>query len=75
MMHGFGDSSQPLIESAAMINDIVQRQMKAFVYEACKIADKRQSNIVEDEDFLFLLRRDKVKLQRLLKYLRKYFFQ
>lgn len=53
MMHGFGDSSQPLIESATMINDVVQRQMKAFVHEACKIAERRQSNIVEDEDFFF----------------------
>ncbi|KAF7996911.1 hypothetical protein HCN44_002557 [Aphidius gifuensis] len=69
MMHGFGDSSQPLTESATMINDVVQRQIKAFVYEASKIADNRQSNTVEDEDFLFLLRRDKIKLQRLLKYL------
>ncbi|XP_015113007.1 transcription initiation protein SPT3 homolog [Diachasma alloeum] len=69
MMYGFGDSSEPLIESATLINDVVQKQMKGIVYEACRVADRRQSDVVEEQDFLFLLRRDKVKLHRLLKYL------
>ncbi|XP_034937774.1 transcription initiation protein SPT3 homolog [Chelonus insularis] len=69
MMYGFGDCSEPLIESAKIINSVVQRQMKSIVYEASKIADMRDSQIVEERDFLFLLRRDKTQLQRLLKYL------
>ncbi|XP_012281603.1 transcription initiation protein SPT3 homolog isoform X2 [Orussus abietinus] len=70
MMHGFGDCSEPLIESAKIIEDVVLRQMRIIVNRACEIADKRGSNVVNAEDFLFLLRKDKVKLQRLLKYLR-----
>jgi len=75
MMHGFGDSSEPLIESAKIIEDVVLQQMKAIVRRACEIADRRgskKSNIINGEDLLFLLRRDKVKLQRIVKYLRKY---
>ncbi|XP_070155364.1 transcription initiation protein SPT3 homolog isoform X1 [Polyergus mexicanus] len=73
MMHGFGDSSEPLFESAKIIEDIVLQQMKAIVSRACEIADRRagprKNNIINGEDFIFLLRKDKVKLQRLLKYL------
>ncbi|KAK0183181.1 hypothetical protein PV327_001248 [Microctonus hyperodae] len=69
MMYGFGDCAEPLIESARLINDVVHREMKSLVYAACEIADERDSNIIDDCDFLFLLRRDKIKLQRLVKYL------
>ncbi|XP_029173362.1 transcription initiation protein SPT3 homolog [Nylanderia fulva] len=75
MMHGFGDSSEPLFESAKIIEDIVLQQMKAILKRACEIADRRaghlskKSNIINGEDLIFLLRKDKVKLQRLLKYL------
>ncbi|XP_050449616.1 transcription initiation protein SPT3 homolog isoform X1 [Cataglyphis hispanica] len=72
MMHGFGDSSEPLFESAKIIEDVVLQQMRAIVSRACEIADRRagsKKNIINGEDFIFLLRKDKVKLQRLLKYL------
>ncbi|XP_033220470.1 transcription initiation protein SPT3 homolog isoform X2 [Belonocnema kinseyi] len=69
MMHGFGDCSEPLVESARIIEDMVLRQMRSIVQEACKIADRRGSSMVDIEDFIFLLRRDKVKMHRLLKYL------
>lgn len=69
MMFGFGDCSEPLIDSATLINDVVQREMKSIIYEACKVADRRDSELVEPEDFLFLFRRNKIKLQRLMKYL------
>jgi len=75
MMHGFGDSSEPLLESAKIIEDVVLQQMKAIVRRACEIADRRgskKSNIINGEDLLFLLRKDKVKLQRIVKYLGKY---
>lgn len=71
MMYGFGDCAEPLIESARLINDVVHREMKSLVYSACEIADERDSNIIDDCDILFLLRRDKIKLQRLVKYLGK----
>ena len=70
-MHGFGDCSEPLLESARLIEEVVLRQMRSIVEEACKVAERRNSNTVDTEDFLFLLRRDKVKLRRLIKYLGK----
>ncbi|XP_046835763.1 transcription initiation protein SPT3 homolog isoform X1 [Vespa crabro] len=73
MMHGFGDCSEPLIESAKIIEDIVLHQMRGIVKKACEVAERRgilkKSNVVTAEDFMFLLRKDKIKLQRLLKYL------
>lgn len=73
MMHGFGDSSEPLFECAKIIEDVVLQQMKTIVRRACEIADIRagskKSNIINGEDLLFLLRKDKVKLQRIVKYL------
>lgn len=69
MMHGFGDSSEPLIESARLIENVVLCQMRAIVNKACDVANRRGGNTVSIEDFLFLMRKDKIKLQRLLKYL------
>ncbi|XP_015520416.1 transcription initiation protein SPT3 homolog [Neodiprion pinetum] len=69
MMHGFGDSSAPLLESAKIIEDVVLHQMRAIVYRACEVADRRGNRIITPEDFIFLMRKDKVKVQRLLKYL------
>lgn len=74
-MHGFGDSSEPLLESAKVVEDIVLQQMRVIVRRACEIADRRastkKSTIISGEDFLFLLRKDKAKLRRLIKYLGK----
>lgn len=73
MMHGFGDSSEPLDGSVKIIEDVVLQQMRAIVRKACEIADRRagskKTNIIQGEDLLFLLRKDKIKLQRLVKYL------
>lgn len=71
MMHGFGDDSEPMIESAKIIEDVVLNQMRALICEACKIAEMRDTLIVSAEEFLFLLRKDKIKLQRLVNYLSK----
>lgn len=74
-MHGFGDSNEPLLESAKIIEDVVLQQMKTIVRRACEIADRRasskKSNIVNGEDIIFLLRKSKLKLRRLMKYLGK----
>lgn len=72
MMHGFGDSSKPLLESARIIEEVVLQQMRTVVKRACEIAERRatsKKNIVNGEDILFLLRKNKIKLQRLLRYL------
>ncbi|XP_032675382.1 transcription initiation protein SPT3 homolog isoform X2 [Odontomachus brunneus] len=73
MMHGFGDSSEPLFDSAKIIEEVVLQQMRAITRRAYEIADRRasskKSNVLSGEDLLFLLRRDKVKLRRIIKYL------
>lgn len=68
-MYGFGDCPEPLMESAKIIEDVVHRQMRSLVHKACEVADRRESKIVTDQDFIFLLRSNKMKLRRLLKYL------
>lgn len=74
-MHGFGDSSEPLFDSAKIVEEVVLQQMKAIIKKAYEIADRRASskktNVLSGEDFLFLLRRDKVKLHRIIRYLGK----
>ncbi|XP_003426681.1 transcription initiation protein SPT3 homolog [Nasonia vitripennis] len=70
MMHGFGDHSEPLIETAKIIEEVVLNQMRAIIRKACEVADMRESQVVSAEDFLFLLRKDKIKLQRLVNYLK-----
>lgn len=73
MMHGFGDSSEPLMESAKLIEEVVLQQMRTIVRRACEVADRRgcskKGTCINAEDLIFLLRKDKVKLQRLIKYL------
>ena len=73
MMHGFGDSSEPLIESAKIIEEVVLQQMRTIIKNACEVSDRRgnskKGTVISTEDFIFLLRKDKVKLQRLIRYL------
>ena len=76
MMHGFGDSSEPLIESAKIIEEVVLQQMRTIIKNACEVSDRRgnskKGTVISAEDFIFLLRNDKVKLQRLIRYLGKW---
>lgn len=69
MMHGFGDCSTPLAESAALIEQIVREQIMVALYKAEEIAKQRNARFIGIEDFLFLLRHDKIKLRRLVKYM------
>lgn len=72
MMHGFGDHSEPLLESARLVEEVVLSQMRAIIRRACEVADTRATGqVVGAEEFLFMLRKDKVKLQRLVNYLSK----
>ncbi|CAL7937679.1 unnamed protein product [Xylocopa violacea] len=73
MMHGFGDSSEPLLESAKIVEEVVLQQMRTMIRKACEVSERRGNSkkgiCISAEDLVFLLRKDKVKLQRLLKYL------
>lgn len=76
MMHGFGDSSEPLIESAKIVEEVVLQQMRTIIKKACEVSERRgnskKNTCVSAEDLIFLLRKNKVKLQRLIKYLGKF---
>ncbi|XP_065293808.2 transcription initiation protein SPT3 homolog isoform X4 [Dermacentor albipictus] len=69
MMHGFGDSREPLLESVKLVEDIVTQQIKCVFHRAAEVATLRGSKAVAIEDILFLMRKDKVKLSRLVRYL------
>lgn len=69
MMHAFGDSSQPCPESAHLIESIVHEQLEALLDKASKVADIRNSPVIGPEEILFLLRKDKSKLVRLINHL------
>ncbi|XP_064629456.1 transcription initiation protein SPT3 homolog isoform X2 [Lineus longissimus] len=69
MMHGFGDCRKPLQESAAIIEKIVHQQLSTVLQQAIEANSVRNARFLGLEDFLFLLRRDKVKLRRFLRYM------
>jgi hypothetical protein len=69
MMYGFGDARTPLLESASLIETIVQQQQWAIVSLAADVATMRGAKCIGPEDILFLLRKDRIKTHRLLKYL------
>ncbi|KAK7474800.1 hypothetical protein BaRGS_00033981 [Batillaria attramentaria] len=67
--YGFGDCRRSLHESAVLVEEIVHQQMASLLCQASDVAMTRGSRFVGLEDILFLLRKDKVKLRRLLRYL------
>ncbi|KAL4233405.1 Transcription initiation protein SPT3 [Mactra antiquata] len=69
MMHGLGDCRKPLQESAILVEDIAQQQMMTLLYKASDVASMRGAKLIGVEDILFLMRKDKVKLRRLLRYM------
>nr|XP_022295272.1 transcription initiation protein SPT3 homolog [Crassostrea virginica] len=69
MMYGFGDVPKPQHDSAVLIEDIVRQQLTSLLLQAADVATTRNSRFIGLEDLLFLLRKDKVKLRRLLRYM------
>lgn len=79
MMHAFGDVRQPLIESASMIQSIVRHQMTMLLLEAQHVAQMSHSESLSNppprthisvEDFIFLLKHDRHRLAKLIRYLK-----
>ncbi|KAI4348016.1 hypothetical protein L6164_008779 [Bauhinia variegata] len=62
MMYGFGDDINPLPESVALMEDIVIEYVTELVHKAQDIGSQRGKLSVED--FLYLIRKDKPKLNR-----------
>ncbi|XP_062619346.1 transcription initiation protein SPT3 homolog [Saccostrea cucullata] len=69
MMYGFGDVPKPQHDSAVLIEDIVKQQLTSVLLQAADVASLRNGRFIGLEDILFLLRKDKVKLRRLLRYM------
>ncbi|XP_077437342.1 transcription initiation protein SPT3 homolog [Vanacampus margaritifer] len=69
MMFALGDARRPLHETAALVQDIVHTQLITMLHQASEGATLRGSRVIAVEDILFLMRRDKRKVSRLLKYL------
>ncbi|XP_008298441.1 transcription initiation protein SPT3 homolog isoform X1 [Stegastes partitus] len=69
MMFALGDARRPLQETAALVEDVVHTQLITMLHQACEGAALRGSRVISAEDILFLMRRDKRKVARLLKYL------
>ncbi|KAF2348833.1 Transcription initiation factor IID subunit 13 [Trinorchestia longiramus] len=69
MMHGFGDARRALRESAALVETVVHQQMISLLHQALEGCEARGARDISPEDILFIVRHDRVKLQRLLHYL------
>ncbi|XP_058254983.1 transcription initiation protein SPT3 homolog isoform X2 [Hemibagrus wyckioides] len=69
MMFALGDSRRPLHETAALVEDIVHTQLINMLHQAAEVALLRGARLISPEDIIFLMRKDKKKMRRLLKYM------
>nr|XP_055027702.1 transcription initiation protein SPT3 homolog isoform X2 [Misgurnus anguillicaudatus] len=70
MMFALGDSRRPLHETAALVEDIVHTQLINLLHQAADVTLLRGARVISPEDIIFLMRKDKKKLLRLLKYMK-----
>ncbi|XP_073938125.1 transcription initiation protein SPT3 homolog isoform X9 [Castor canadensis] len=64
-----GDARRPLHETAVLVEDVVHTQLVNLLQQAAEVSQLRGARVVSAEDLLFLMRKDKKKLRRLLKYM------
>ncbi|NXY42474.1 SUPT3 protein, partial [Ceuthmochares aereus] len=64
-----GDARRPLHETAVLVEDIVHTQLINLLQQAAEVSQLRGARVISAEDLLFLMRKDKKKLRRLLKYM------
>ncbi|KAL5010151.1 hypothetical protein ScPMuIL_012456 [Solemya velum] len=67
--HGLGDCRRPLQDSAILVEELVHNQMVSLLYQSSEVASSRNGRFISIEDLVFLLRKDKVKLRRFLRYM------
>ncbi|KAG8276590.1 Transcription initiation protein SPT3 [Homalodisca vitripennis] len=65
MMFGLGDSANPLLTTATVVEKIVLQQIIMIVGQAEDIAETRGVDGIYPQDILFLMRKDIHKLQRI----------
>ncbi|XP_012874486.1 PREDICTED: transcription initiation protein SPT3 homolog [Dipodomys ordii] len=69
MMFSLGDARRPLHETAVLVEDVVHTQLVNLLQQAAEVSQLRGARVISAEDLLFLIRKDKKKLRRLLKYM------
>ncbi|KAK1170345.1 hypothetical protein AOXY_G7168 [Acipenser oxyrinchus oxyrinchus] len=69
MMFALGDARRPLHETAALVEDVVHTQLINLLQQAAEVSQLRGARVISTEDILFLMRKDKKKIRRLLKYM------
>uniref|UniRef100_A0A8C1WUZ8 SPT3 homolog, SAGA and STAGA complex component n=1 Tax=Cyprinus carpio TaxID=7962 RepID=A0A8C1WUZ8_CYPCA len=69
MMFALGDARRPLHETAALVEDIVHTQLINLLHQATEVALLRGARAISPEDIIFLMRKDKKKLRRLIRYM------
>lgn len=69
MMFSLGDARRPLHETAVLVEDVVHTQLVNLLQQAAEVSQLRGARVISAEDLLFLMRKDKKKLRRLLKYM------
>ncbi|KAK7576648.1 hypothetical protein V9T40_012934 [Parthenolecanium corni] len=69
MMFGLGDCPKPLEETAKVIEEIVLEQLNAILHQAEEVSNRRSAKVISPQDLLFLMRKNVLKLQRLISYL------
>lgn len=67
MMYGFGDSHTPNPETVQLVESTVLSQLRSIVQEALKHA--AQESRLQGEELIFLMRKNKYKMRRFIKYL------
>jgi len=70
MMHAFGDSLRPSLDTAKIVEQVVLSQLRCILHLATTVAAQRNSEILIVEDILFLMRKNPIKIQRLIHFLR-----
>ena len=69
MMFVSGDVRHPLPETSALVEAIVKQQALETLHRASLVAARRASRMVTNEDILFVIRHDRMKLSRVAEYL------
>ncbi|KAM5263554.1 transcription initiation protein SPT3 homolog isoform 3-T3 [Ctenodactylus gundi] len=67
MLFSLGDARRPLHETAVLVEDVVHTQL--INLQAAEVSQLRGARVISAEDLLFLMRKDKKKLRRLLRYM------
>lgn len=70
MMFSLGDSIKPIEESANLIETIVLDYLIKVMYQLEEICRLRESKIIGIEELMFLFRKDRIKLTRIIHFLK-----